>query len=73
MVTGCTHKLQFMVINYTCIHTLQATVYVVYLVNNKFGELGRNAHWWTFQFGEQGNIECTLFIIHVIISSAGIH
>ena len=72
MVTGCIHKLQFMVINYS-IYTLQATVYVVYLVNNKFGELRHNAHWWTFQFGEQGDIECTLFIIHVIINSVGVH
>ena len=42
---------------------IQCTIYVVYLVNNKFGELERNAHWWTFWFGEQGNIKCTLFII----------
>ena len=33
---------------------------MVYLAYNKFGELGRNADWRVFQFGEQGYIECTL-------------
>ena len=37
-------------------------VYMVHLANNKFGELGCNVHWWRFQFGEQGDVECTLFI-----------
>ena len=36
---------------------LANTVYVVYLTNDKFGELGRNAHWWPFKFGEQGDTE----------------
>ena len=45
---------------------------MVYLANNKFGELGRNALakilvWQT------GDTECTLFRIHVIISSVGVY
>ena len=45
------------------------TVYEMYLAYNKFGELGRNAHWQRFQFGKQDDIE----YIHVIISSVGVH
>ena len=45
------------------ISMVAVSIYTVYLVNNKFGELGCYAHWQTFLFGEQGNIECTLFII----------
>ena len=33
-------------------------------MNNKFGELGHNAHWRTFWFVKQGDIEYTLFILH---------
>ena len=66
-----------MCVSILCIDTMYCcvmdTVHVIYLVNNKFGELGHNAHWCRFQFGEQGDIECTLFIIHVIISSVGVH
>ena len=41
-------------------------VYAVYLANNK---IGGNAHWRTFLLGEQGDMECTSFTLHVIISS----
>ena len=49
------------------------TIYMVYLANCKLGELGNNALWWTFWFSEHGDIECTLFIIYVIISSVGVN
>ena len=45
------------------------TIYTVYLANNKLGKLGNNALWWTFQFSEQGDIECIVFIMHMIISN----
>ena len=48
-------------IGYVHVATWQfITVYLVYLANNKFGELGCNAYMQTFQFGKQGDIECTL-------------
>ena len=41
------------------------------MVNNKFSELGCNAQ--EILVDKQDDIECTLFIIHVIISSVGIY
>ena len=57
----------------TCFHIKLYTVYTIYLANNKFGELGCNAYWWTLQVGKQGDTECTLFVIHMIIGSVGVH
>ena len=57
-------------------HTV--TVYVLYLVNNKFSEMGFNADWWTFSLANRAvyyqlYIALWHFLMHMIISSVGVH
>ena len=62
---------------YGWIRQLTVKQVVVYLVNIKFNKLGCDTYWWTFQFGKQSDIECTL--LHMMlhntcdISSVGVH
>ena len=46
---------------------------MLYIWQNKFGELGCNVHWQIFNLVNRAINECKIFIIHVIISSVGIY